>query len=322
MKEEILSLPSPFGGAAKLYKNTWEENKSPDSVLSIVSGMHGDQINGLYINSILTRFLDDVVAGQEPNFKLTGRVQLFPVVNIHALQAGERLWPYDDLDLDLAFPGNDRGEVAEQIARALFTHTADSTHALLLKSAPPHYEDAVHVRWVDPDRHTKKMAQSLGLEVVQEFSKMGNFKLGLYHHWLENSIPSLVLSAGKPRVLNKPLCDSLLDGLVDLMVHSGVLSTTDSKKIKVDLQIYPVSGQQHILSTQAGLFVPEVEVGCFLKQGQKLGELREIYSGETLEEYSAPKDGYLVTLRQYPVIYEKESVATLLTEKKQGFWPF
>ena len=62
-------------------------------------------MNGLYINSLLTRFLDGVVAGYEPDFKLKGRVQIFPVVNIHAAQSGDRLWSYDDLDLDLAFPG-------------------------------------------------------------------------------------------------------------------------------------------------------------------------------------------------------------------------
>lgn len=322
MKETLLSISSPFGGPVTLYKNSWEGSKSPDSILSIVSGMHGDQVNGLYINSLLTRFLNAVVAGHEPDFKLKGTVQIFPVVNIHAVQSGDRLWSFDDLDLDLAFPGNDKGEVAEQIARALFTHTADSTHGIILKTGHHHYEDAPHVQMFDPDRLTKKMAQSLGLEVVQELSKRPTLQLSLFYHWLENSTASVILSAGKPRALDRSLGDSLLEGLVDLMVHTGVLSTIKKKKEKTQLQIFSEDGQYSVVSSHAGMFIPEVEVGSFLKQGQKLGELREIYSGETLEEYSAPKDGYLVTLRQYPVIFEKEPVATLLTDKKQGFWPF
>jgi predicted deacylase len=322
VKETILSIASPFGDTVTLHKNSWVGGKSPDSILSIVCGMHGDQVNGLYINSLLTRFLDAVVAGQEPDFKLTGNVQIFPVVNIHAVQSGDRLWSFDDLDLDLAFPGNDKGEPGEQFARALYTHTADSTHAILLKTAHHHYEDAPHVQLLSPDRPTKKMAQSLGLDMVQELSQTPTFKLSLFSHWLESSISSLILSAGKPRSLDKPLGDSLLEGLVDLMVHTGVLSTVREKKEATQLQIYPPAGQHQIISSHAGLFIPEVSVGSFLKQGQKLGELRDIYSGETLEEYSAPKDGYLVTLRHYPVIFEKESVATLLTDKKQGFWPF
>jgi len=210
MKQNLLSIASPFGGAVTLCKNSWEGEKSPDNVLSIVSGMHGDQMNGLYIHSRLTRFLDAIVAGHEPDFQLEGRVQLFPVVNVHAVQSGSRLWSFDNLDFDLAFPGNDNGEVAEQIARSLYTHTADSTHAILLKTAQAHYEDAPHVQCVDPDRPAKKMAQSLGLEMVQELSPAPAFKLSLFYHWLENSIPSLILSAGKPGALDRPSGDFLL----------------------------------------------------------------------------------------------------------------
>jgi uncharacterized protein len=320
MKETLLSLASPFGGALTLGKNSWTADKS--STLSIVSGMHGDHVNGLYINSLLTRFLDAVVAEQEPDFKLTGRVQIFPVVNAPAVQSGDRLWPFDDLDLDLAFPGNDKGEIAERIARSLYEHTADSTHAILLKSAHPHYEDAPHVQWIDPDRPTKKMAQSLRIETIRELSPSPTFKLSLYSHWRDHSIPSLILSAGKPGALDRPSGDALLDGLTDLMVHTGVLFTTRKKQEKTQLQIYPPTGQHRVVSAQAGLFVPEVAVGSFLTEGQKLGETRGVYSGKTLEEYSAPRDGYLVTLRHYPVVYEKETIATLLTDRKQGFWPF
>ncbi|GJL77258.1 MAG: hypothetical protein NPINA01_02470 [Nitrospinaceae bacterium] len=322
MKETLLSISSPFGGTVSLCKNSWESGASPDSILSIVSGMHGDQVNGLYINSLLTRFLDGVAANKEPGFKLTGRVQIFPVVNIHAVQSGERLWSFDDLDLDLAFPGNEKGEVAEQITRSLFTHTADSTHAIVLKTAHHHYDDAPHIQLYDPDRPTKRMAECLGLEVVQELSQTPTFKVSLFSHWLENNVHALILSAGKPGALDRALGDSLFGGLVELMIHTGVLSFTQKKKDKTELQIYPVNGQHRIVSSHAGMFIPEVSVGSFLKQGQKLGELREIYSGETLEEYCSPKDGYLVTLRHYPVMFEKEPVATLLTDKKQGFWPF
>jgi len=38
-----------------------------------------------------------------------------------------------------------------------------------------------------------------------------------------------------------------------------------------------------------------------------------------LEEITAPADGFLVTLRQYPIVYEKESLATILTTKK-SWW--
>ena len=46
------------------------------------------------------------------------------------------------------------------------------------------------------------------------------------------------------------------------------------------------------------------------------------HAGKRLEEITAPSDGSIVTLRQYPIVYEKESLATILTAKKswRGFF--
>ena len=82
MKEKILSLPSPFGGNLEIYKNIWGTSTEP---LSIVSGLQGDHLNGLFLNSRLTQFLDSVAEGIDPHYKLTGQVQTFPLVNANAL---------------------------------------------------------------------------------------------------------------------------------------------------------------------------------------------------------------------------------------------
>ncbi len=322
MKETLLSIPTPFGDAITLCKNSWEGSKSKGNVLSIVSGLHGDQVNGIYISSLLTRFMDRVASGQEPDYKLKGRVQIFPIVNVPAAQSGSPLWSFDDLDFDLAFPGNDKGEAAERIARALFTHTSDSTHGVILKTADPLYEDAVHIQLADPDRPIRKMAESLGFAVARKLSDSTTFKLSLFGHWRENDFPCLMISAGKPKALDRALCDSIFTGLVNLMVQTGVLTTSKTKKEVEKLQVYPLNAEHAVMSSHAGLFLAEVEVGGFLQKGQKLGEMISIATGETLEEYSASVDGYLVSLRHYPVMFEKEMIATVLSDKKKGFWPF
>lgn len=322
MKETLLSLPTPFGDAVIVCKNSWEASKSPDHVLSIVSGLHGDQVNGIYINSLLTRFLDRVASGQEPDFKLKGRVQIFPVINIQAAQSGSRVWSFDDLDMDLAFPGNDKGEMTERIARTLLTHTSDSTHGVILKTGNHLYEDAAHIQLADPDRPTKKMVQSLGLPIARKLPDSTTFKLGLFGHWRENDIPSLIISAGKPQTLDRSLCDSIFSGLINMMARISVLTTPNKYREVAKLKIYPAKAEHSVMASHAGLFVAKARVGSYLQQGQNIGEMRSIDSGKTLEEYSAPVDGYLTTLRLYPVTFEKEPIATLLADKKPGLWPF
>ena len=68
-------------------------------------------------------------------------------------------------------------------------------------------------------------------------------------------------------------------------------------------------------TTEAGMFLKEVKVGSQLKKGQKIGEVCDLYSGKRLEELTSPEDGFLITLRQYPIVYEKEPIAIILSAK-------
>ncbi len=47
-----------------------------------------------------------------------------------------------------------------------------------------------------------------------------------------------------------------------------------------------------------------------------------MYSGTVIDSPLAQSDGYLVTLRDYPVVYQKEVLAVLLKKQKFSFWPF
>ena len=72
-----------------------------------------------------------------------------------------------------------------------------------------------------------------------------------------------------------------------------------------------------VRTSTPGMFLKEVKVGKFLKKGQKIGEVRDIYSGKRLEELTTPEDGLLITIRQYPIVYEKEPIAIILSGKNR-----
>ena len=80
-------------------------------------------------------------------------------------------------------------------------------------------------------------------------------------------------------------------------------------------RIYQPDEEILVKTPSAGIFLKEVKVGSYLKQGQKIGEVRDIYSGKKLEELISSEDGLLITLRQYPIVYEKEPVAIILKAK-------
>jgi len=314
MKEKILTLPSPFGGNLDIYKNVWGKSGEP---LSIVSGLQGDHLNGLFLNSHLTQFLDSVVEGIDPNYNLIGQVQTFPVVNVNAVQSGSRLWPLDGMDMDLAFPGNPEGETSEAIASTILQHTKDSFWGLILTSAPPHYEDAPHIQIDKPSSRTKKICQDLQIEIGRRQKKSSAQKVSLYHHWQEQEISSVLISAGSPGTINPKQCEILFQGILNFMKAEGILKDNRDKKIKnkTRARIYKPDEEISVQTSTAGMFLKEVKVGNQLEKGQKIGEVRDLYSGKRLEVITSPEDGFLITLRQYPIVYEKEPIAIILSAK-------
>tara|TARA_B100000686_G_scaffold105051_1_gene112229 strand:- start:992 stop:1984 length:993 start_codon:yes stop_codon:yes gene_type:complete len=314
VKEKILTLPTPFGDNLEIYKNTWGKSGEP---LSIVSGLQGDHLNGLFLNSHLTQFLDSIVQGSDPQYTLTGQIQTFPIVNVNAFQSGTRLWPLDGMDMDLAFPGNREGETAEAIASAILQHTKDSFWGIILTSAPPHYEDAPHIQTYKPYNREKKMCRDLKIETVRRQKYSPTQKLNLFYHWQEQEISSVMVSAGSPRTINLQQCQILFQGILNFMEAEGILKDHRNKKPenKIKTRIYYPNEEVLVRTSAPGIFLKEVKVGTCLKKGQKIGEVRDIYSGKILEELTASEDGLLITLRQYPIVYEKEPIAIILSGK-------
>ena len=314
MKEKILTLPSPFGGNLEIYKNTWGKSGEP---LSIVSGLQGDHLNGLFLNSHLTQFLDSVAEGIDPHYNLTGQVQTFPVVNANAVQSGSRLWPLDGMDMDLAFPGNPEGETSEAIASTILEHTKDSFWGLILTSAPPHYEDAPHIQIHKPNSSTKKICQDLQMEIGRKQKFSSTQKVSLSHHWQEQEISSVLISAGSPRTINQKQCEILFQGILNFMKAEGILKDNrDNKTVnKTKTRIYKSDEEISVQTSTAGIFLKEVKVGTQLEKGRKIGEVRDLYSGKRLEIITSPEDGFLITLRQYPIVYEREPIARILSAK-------
>lgn len=321
MKEEILSIPTPFGEPLTLYKNRW----GPDGgdALSIVSGLQGDRLNGLMVASRLSRFLNDVEAGKETGYQIRGSIQVFPVVNYKAWESGNRVWQFDSQDTDLTFPGMEVGELTETICNTLIRHTAESDYGIVLQTGEKHYEDAPHVKLIDPNRKRRNLARSLGLHIGREAAESPSSVLNLAKQWDLMGLHPFILSAGKPRTYHPRHCDLLLDGIVNFMRSEGLLSQNREKSSPQEMAFFDAQNECPVLTREAGLFYPEPVIGTAVEKGHKLGEVRDLYQGFALEEVCAPEDGYVVTLRDYPMVHERELVAVLLREKNQRwFWPF
>ena len=320
MKETILSIQSPLGPPIELAQFTWRGTQ-PKKTISIVSGIQGNHLNGIYLCSRLVRFLNSVESGNEPGYYLKGVIKIIPTINLPAIQEGKGLWSFHDLDMNLAFPGNDQGEVPEQIAATVCRQTNDSQFGIILQSGDTHYDDAPHLLCLNPDGLAKNFARSLAIKNAREPKTSSTFRFCLYDQWVDQMITSVILSAGKPNHLDIPLCENILPGLINSLLWSEVLGNNQKKPIKYQMKFNRQSNEEFVTSHAGGFFIPTVKLGSEVTKGQKIGEIVDIHSNTTLESILSSSNGYLVTLRHHPMVYQSELLATLLGKPKFPFWP-
>jgi uncharacterized protein len=321
VKEEILNIPTPFGEPLVLNKNRW--GPEGGDALSIVSGLQGDRLNGLMVASRLSRFLNDVESGKETGYQIRGSIQIFPIVNYKAWETGNPIWHFDSQDVDLTFPGMEVGELTETVCNTIIRHTAESDYGIILQTGEKHYEDTPHVKLIAPNRKRRNLARSLGLHIGREATESPSLILNLAKQWDLMGLHPFILSSGKPQTYHPPCCDLLLDGIINFMRAEGLLSHNREKASQREMAFFDAQNESPVLTRQAGLFYPEPVIGMAVEKGNKLGEVRDLYQGMVLEEVHAPEDGTVVTLRNHPMVHEKELVAVLLKGKNQRwFWPF
>tara|TARA_B100000686_G_scaffold344253_1_gene426525 strand:+ start:3671 stop:4639 length:969 start_codon:yes stop_codon:yes gene_type:complete len=322
MNETILSIQIPIGGSFSLFKNAWE-GRAVFETLSIATGLHGDQVNGLHIASRLTRFLESVVEKREEDYRLLGKIQLLPAINVPALETGSRVWSFDGMDLDLAFPGNDAGDPTERICHTILRHTGESSCAVLLESSPRLYNCVPHVRILHPDRTMKKFARATLLNIGRVIKEHEIPKTQLTRYWTERGIPAFSILCGRADVYSPDYCDSIVQGLINLMCVMGVLGNQKQKSEKGTIEFHSLGDECQITANRAGLFEPEVRLGDRIGSGGLLGSIRDLRTGNLLEEIIAPEHGRVLALREHPLVYEKEPITVLVGEKKKSrLWPF
>ena len=84
MKETILSIQAPLGPPIELTQFIWEGTQ-PKNNISIVSGIQGNHLNGIYLCSRLVRFLNSVESGKESGYYLKGVIKIIPATNLPAI---------------------------------------------------------------------------------------------------------------------------------------------------------------------------------------------------------------------------------------------
>lgn len=289
--------------------------------LALVAGLHGNELNGIFVLSRLAEFLRRVAEGRAAGHALTGRIIVVPAVNVLGVNTRSRRWPFDRSDINRMFPGYDVGETTQRIAHAVLAATRDAQTRVDVHSSNLDFEELPQVRLYAPSDTERATALLFGLPAVIEREPDQVFTTTLAHAWRSCGGETFILQAGRAGDLQLPHCERLFRALMAFLHHTGIVTGITLAPEEQDTHAFGASQSVALVSDHAGLFVTALQVGAWLAAGALIGEVFDAFGGERRAEIRAPVSGLLSGLRRQPLLYEGDLIARLHTRERTTAGP-
>lgn len=279
--------------------------------VALVGGVHGNELNGVFVLARLASYLRRVAAGEIGGQRLRGRVLVVPAVNVFGMNNGNRRWPFDGTDLNRMFPGYDAGETTQRIAHAVFEATREAAYRIDVHSSNVDFEEMPQVRLYEPTEEERRVARHLGLAAVIERRPDKVFTATLGHGWRSLGGVNLIVQVGRAGMLQLPHCTTLFRGFIEFLDHIGVLEGVELAEIEHDVLVFSERQTFAMVSEWSGLLVSPLRVGDWVKGGDAVGRVFDPFNGEEKHVIRAPVDGLLSGVRRQPLLFQGDLVACI-----------
>lgn len=277
--------------------------------ISIVTGIHGDELEGQYVCYELQRRIEN------EKDKLTGIVDIYPAINPLGIDSITRGIPAFDLDMNRLFPGNIDGNMTEYLAAEIIDDVAGSDcvmdiHAsnIYLTEIPQIRINELHADMLLP------LAKKANVDLIWVHGASTVLESTFAHSLNSIKTPVLVVEMGVGMRLTRVYGDQLVDGIFNLMKELDIWSGETCNVRKPIISSNP-DDVSYLNASASGLFVPEVSHGARLSKGELIGRIVDPLCGKVLDEVRAPQGGMLFTIRDYPIVDEGSLMGRILKEE-------
>ncbi|MBO5449598.1 MAG: succinylglutamate desuccinylase/aspartoacylase family protein [Ruminococcus sp.] len=292
----------------KIQKNCIK-NGSSEKRICIVTGTHGDELEGQYICYALGEYLNKNID------KLNGTVDIYPALNPLGIDSIMRGIPGYDLDMNRTFPGTESGTMPEMVAHEILEDMKGADICIDIHASNIFLREIPQIRMSVP---TSEMllpyAKMLNVDFVWVHASATVLESTLAHSLNSTGTKTLVVEMGVGMRITKEYCRQLMDGIINLLVRLEML--TDIEAPEVREPIVSMDGAVGFVnSPAAGIFVPDTEFGSVVSGGDIIGRIVDPLTGKVAENAVAPCSGLLFTLREYPVVYGGSLIARILRQE-------
>ena len=281
-------------------------NGKSEKRISIVTGIHGDELEGQFVCYEIQRRIRE-----HPEY-LEGIVDIYPALNPFGIDSVTRGIPAFDLDMNRIFPGSKTGDMNEYVAAEIIRDLESSSLCMDIHASNIYLTEVPQIR-----------INELIEDVLMPYACLSNVDLVWVHgastvleatlaySLNSRNVPTLVVEMGVGMRITQGYGKQLVDGIFRLMKELGIWSGPVCEVRKPVISKNP-DEVIFINAPKSGIFIKDKNHGTYLEQGEHIGSIVDPLNGELLCDITAPKRGWLFTIREYPVLDEGSLIARIL----------
>mgnify|MGYP006274648413 FL=1 len=255
------------------------------------AGLHGDEATGIYVAHKLIEYLD-----QNPLER--GTVKILPVANQTAFRRMKRTSPYDKEDMNRIFPGNKEVGPTKTIAHYIWEEAEETDYIVDLHCCGVRGSSYTLTVWQEYG-FAKELAEMIDIpQIVQSGGTRGQ----LFTEACAHDIPAVIIElpgGGERGVIDIEAGNKCYQALLNMLRQLEMLAGEG-------YQPDPLFCDQLelVVTDRNGAFVPLVEPGQLVEEGTTLGRIGE-------KEYTAPKDGVVIKVRDHSFLFKGTFLALI-----------
>ena len=307
MIQTVTQAELPCDESLRIKKNRIApENTDNPKRISIVTGTHGDELEGQYVCYLVQKRI------KEHPECLHGIVDIYPAINPIGIDSITRGIPAFDLDMNRMFPGDNEGSMLEHIANGIVTDLEGSDVCIDIHASNIFLTEIPQVRINTLfGNELVPIAEKINIDLIWVHPSATVLESTLAHAMNAVGVPTLVVEMGVGMRITKSYCEQLTDGIFNLMASLGMWSG-EVPTVRKPLVVYDEDPISFLNAEKSGLFVAHTKHWTNVTEGQHIGDIIDPLSGEILTTVTADCDGILFTIREYPIVDEGSLIGRIL----------
>ncbi len=310
MIKTIVSIEMPVNERLLIRKNSFSGGTGGKRVC-IVTGTHGDELEGQYVCYLLCRELH-----RHPEF-LDGTVEVYPALNPLGIDSITRGVPGFDLDMNRIFPGDLHGGLYENTAYSIVQDLLGADMVIDIHSSNIFLREVPQIRinQLTADKLVP-MANLLDVDFVWVHEAATVLESTLAYSLNVRGTPVLVVEMGVGMRITRSHGERLVAGIFNMLRSFGMW-----KDGKDPVEYHPIQSTtgevEYVNADASGIFLTTADRPMRANAGDVIGQVVDSFTGEVLQEVQLERPGFVFTIRAYPVVYEGSLLARIFREVDQ-----